>query len=215
MSLINDALKQARKASQPNPPKPPSPPNPPGQPNLSPMQPVPERPRSSAWLLPAIVIFLLLAAIFLIGWALNQRNHPNVGPTLATSAKTPDSAPPATPATPAIVAPPAAPAPVTPVTTPPVAPAASNPVAQPAVAVPPPVKPSPPSPVVPVSPTNSVTGPKLQGIFYSVSAPSAIVDGKTVQVGDSVHQYRVKAITKNLVTLIGADKQELQLSMER
>ena len=46
--------------------------------------------------------------------------------------------------------------------------------------------------------------PKLQGIFYNPSRPSAVVSGKTVYVGDRVLGFSVTAITKNAVTLSSA-----------
>ncbi len=59
MSLINDALKQARKAQPRNTPS-----------ALSPLQPVePERSSTAAWFVPVVVIILIIAAIFFIGWA--------------------------------------------------------------------------------------------------------------------------------------------------
>src|SRR5664280_2464400 len=48
----------------------------------------------------------------------------------------------------------------------------------------------------PAPPVNPPDAPRLQGIFYSPTAPSAIVDGKTVGLGDQFRQYRVKEITK-------------------
>lgn len=86
-------------------------------------------------------------------------------------------------------------------------------------------KPTPPSPVVvkrslprqievvPVV-TNAPSGsnavpvvppllpePKLQGILFDPTQPSAIVDGKTVFVGSRVGGFRVTAISKNGITL--------------
>ena len=58
MSLINDALKQARQ----NPPRHPSRPG-------SPLPPVPEPESRRAWLVPAILISLVFIVVFLIGWA--------------------------------------------------------------------------------------------------------------------------------------------------
>lgn len=42
---------------------------------------------------------------------------------------------------------------------------------------------------------------KLQGIFWRPSTPSAVVNGKTVFVGDRVETARVTAIDQNSVTL--------------
>ena len=64
----------------------------------------------------------------------------------------------------------------------------------------------PPPPVIPVL-------PKLQGIFYSSAAPSAIVDGKTVRPGDPFKQYRVKEITELAVTLMDPEGKTTKLVM--
>jgi hypothetical protein len=63
MSLINDALKRARQ-SQVNPPSA-------GGPPLRPVE--PRNNSSLAWLLPAIIIFLIVVAIFFIGLAMANR----------------------------------------------------------------------------------------------------------------------------------------------
>jgi hypothetical protein len=161
MSLINDALKQARQTpprSQPN-----SPP---------PLRPVVEESRSVAgWLVPVIVILLIVAAIFFIGWASAHRAVRSIVGT---------------------------PEPV--VITQPVE-AATSPVV-------PPHAPEPPPPL------NPPDAPELQGIFYSPTAPSAIVDGKTVRPGDQFRQYRVKEIGKFTVTLVGPDKKEIKLGLD-
>jgi len=89
MSLINDALKQAKQSQQPNPPS--------GQP---PLRPVESAPRGTAdWLLPLAVIALVVAAAFFIWLALAGHKTP--------AAKAPDVAalqPPApAPSAPAVV----------------------------------------------------------------------------------------------------------------
>ena len=53
----------------------------------------------------------------------------------------------------------------------------------------------------------------MQGIFYSAAAPTAIVDGKTVGLGDQFRQYRVKEITKQTVTLVGPDGKAVKIGM--
>ena len=65
----------------------------------------------------------------------------------------------------------------------------------------------------PPAPVNPVDAPVLQGIFYSPTMPSAIVDGKTVRPGDHFKQYRVKEISKYTVTLIDADGKTVKLGM--
>ena len=158
MSLINDALKRARQDHTPRGPQTPPPPLPPAD------EPTPV----GVWLAPAIVIFLIVAAIFFIAWALA---HHSVQ---------------------AIVTAPPDPVVVT---------------QQAAEAVLPVVPPLPPPPL------NPPDAPQLQGIFYSPTAPTAIVDGKTVSVGSHYRQYRVTEITKYTVTLVDADGKAIKLCM--
>ena len=73
MSLINDALKQARKAPPRNTPS-----------ALPPLQPMADEGSPvAAWLVPAVVIILIVAAIFFIGWAVAHH-------TVRTIVTTPD-----------------------------------------------------------------------------------------------------------------------------
>jgi hypothetical protein len=158
MSLINDALKQARKAPPRNLPA-----------ALPPLRPAADH--SSLvppWLWPSVAILLVVAAIFFIGWTAAHRSV-QAG-----------------------------------VTTP-------LPASAPVVTLPPPA-PKPPA-AEPPPPLNPPAAPKLQGIFYSPTAPSAIVDGKSVHLGDPVGEYHVKAISKFTVTLIGPDKKEIQIGL--
>jgi hypothetical protein len=160
MSLINDALKQARKTPPRNLPTTVPPPRPAADdPSFFP-----------SWLLPSLVVFLIVAAIFFIGWAVAHRN-------VRALVAEPESAGSSTQEVAAF----------------------SLPVSKPRPVEPPPINPA--------------DAPKLQGIFYSPTAPSAIVDGKTVRPGDKFGAYRVKAISKYTVTLIGPDKREFQLGM--
>ncbi|MDR3455806.1 MAG: hypothetical protein P4N60_00050 [Verrucomicrobiae bacterium] len=157
MSLINDALKQARQAPPRNPPN-----------SLPPLQPAPaESSPTAVWLVPAIIIFLVFAAIFFIGWAAAHRTVHSIV-----------TAPPDPETTQQVEV----------VSTPVVVPAPPPPAAAPDL-------------------------PKLQGIFYSPTAPSAILDGKTVRPGDKFRQYKVTAITKFTVTLIDPDKKEFKIGM--
>ncbi len=164
MSLINDALKRA----QQNPARGP-------QNDLPPLPPVRAGASAGAWLIPAIVIFLIVAAIFIIGWGVAQHSVP---PAPAAPPKFP-VAPPATVA---------APPPVAPLSAPATAPA-----------------------LVPLNPPDA---PKLQGIFYSPAASTAIVDGKTVRLGDHFLQYRVTEITRSTVTLVDLSGQAVKLGMQ-
>jgi len=158
MSLINDALKQARQAPPRNPPN-----------SLPPLQPAHHNESSptAVWLVPAVIIFLVFAAIFFIGWAAAHRTVHSI-----ITAPDPDATTQQVEVVSAPVAVPVEPAPV-------------------------------PAPDL----------PKLQGIFYSPSAPSAIMDGKTVRPGDLFKGFKVKEITKFTVILIGADKKEYTVGM--
>ena len=136
MSLINDALKQARQSQQQNPP------------SAAPRRCVRSHaaPRGVAdWILPLAVVALVGAAAFFIWLALaRHKTPPAKAPELSATQP----------------APPAPPKPV-------VAPAVSNIVA----AVP-----------------STLPLPKLQGIVYDQKS-WAIVDGKTVYVGDSIARF--------------------------
>ena len=160
MSLINDALKQARKAPPRNLPT-----------SVPPLRPgADDSSLVPAWLFPSLVILLIVAAIFFTGWAMAHRSVR----AIVAEPEPPD----ATDSAPAISLPE--------------------------------VKPHPAEPPPPLNPPEA---PKLQGIFYSPTAPSAIVDGKTVRPGDKFGEYRVKAITKYTVTLVGHDNKEIQIGM--
>lgn len=66
----------------------------------------------------------------------------------------------------------------------------------------------PPAPVaVQTPPTNAPSVPpspayKLQGIYWRPAKPSAVVNGKTVYIGDRVETARVTAIDQESVTLL-------------
>jgi len=160
MSLINDALKQARKAPPRNLPT-----------SVPPLRPAADDSSlTPAWLFPSLGILFIVAAIFFTGWAMAHRSVRAIAaepePSDATSS----------------------------------APAISVPVVK-------------PHPVEPPTALNPPATPKLQGIFYSPTTPSAILDGRTVHPGDKFGEYRVKAITKYTVTLVGHDNKEIQLGM--
>jgi hypothetical protein len=165
MSQINDALKQARQA----PPR--------SLPNvMQPLQPAADESSPPAiWLIPAIVIVLIVAAIFFIGWAAAHNTvrtiTTNPGPAATQEEDTY------------------------------AAPVAPSPTATPA------------QPQTPPPPLVLPKLPKLQGIFYSTTAPTAILDGKTVSPGDQLNNFKVKTISKYTVTLIGPDKKEYEVGM--
>jgi hypothetical protein len=96
-------------------------------------------------------------------------------------------------------------------------PAAPAPVAS-AEPVKPETPPAPAAPAVaapPATPKKAPTMPKLQGIFYSPTTPSAIVDGQTVRPGDVVGSFRVKEISTDAVTLAGPDGRIVRLGMNK
>lgn len=159
MSLINDALKQASKSPPRTAPS-----------TLPPLQPAhQENSQRAVWLVPALIIFLVFAAIFAIGWAAAHRTRV----TIQEAPPTPEQI------------------------------AAQQ--QEPEVVLAPIPEPAPPPKEL----------PRVQGIFYSPTSPSAIVDGKTVRPGDAFNEYKVKAITKFNVILIDSEKRELKLNLGR
>ncbi len=151
---------------------------------LPPLPPVAESRSPGLWLLPAIVVVLVAATIFSIAWAMARHSVQNVV---------------APPSAPVAVARPAAEIAV-PVIPPPATPPTPNPM-------PPPAPPPAPEPYHPP------LAPRLQGIFYTPTAPAAILDGKTVKPGDPFLSYRVGKITKSTVTLVDAAGKTLTLGL--
>jgi len=66
--------------------------------------------------------------------------------------------------------------------------------------------------IAPPDPAKPAT-PKLQGIFYNPSRPSAVVNGRSVSIGSTVGEFRVLAITPEFVT-ISSGSQTNVLSLE-
>lgn len=228
MSLINDALQQARKSAPRHLPS-----------TMQPLQPVAAQPAFlPAWFWTSLVTLLATGAVFFIGWAwLHRRAHhgvvqpravlaapavsttsyPLARPPAATVLAAPLTRPPAVAGTSVPVTRPSAVAATSvPLTRPPAVTAAPAPVTRaPAAAVTsvPVAKPQPTPVARSPLPLNPPGAPKLQGIFYSPTAPSAVVDGKSVRPGSEFGEYRVKAISKATVTLIGPDNREFQISL--
>jgi hypothetical protein len=175
MSLINDALKRAKQAQQENPP-----PTPPLQ--FRPVQPTQEgRPRSPQIILGAglgLIVVVALGGLLL--WAISQPRQTG----LQVEARTFTEAAAITPAVPAD--PPPAPLSIESALTPLTTPEEAMTNSLPAVAGGAPSK---------------VPELKLQGIFFNPRSPSAVVNGRTVYVGDKVSGFRVFAITPQAVTL--------------
>jgi hypothetical protein len=57
--------------------------------------------------------------------------------------------------------------------------------------------------------------PKVQGIIYDAAHPMAIVDQKTVRVGDSSGSYKVTAISRTSVTFQRADGSLTEIKIGR
>lgn len=175
MSLVNDALKRAKQA-QPNAAPPPD--LPAMRPDFSP------RPKQgNRFVLPALVGVIFLMGVLLLWQWSRSGNAPTpvrarTIPETAQSSPPPAIAPipPIAPTTPVSTPPPVPPAPATKIA------AAPAPVAAPA---PPPV------------PTY-----KLQSIFYTRKNPSAVINGKLLQIGDRIGEARVKLIEKDAVTVV-------------
>src|SRR5258706_9109767 len=184
MSLINDALKRAKQSQ--------SPAAPPSAPHLQfrPVEPGPTVRRGVGLLLPAVLALIALVGLLFV-WELAHKNgSTNPQPELvARAASTPPTAAPLAASQPSSV--------------PETAPAA------PAVAAPDPVEAAPSSvadePPVPPKPAPL----RLQGIVFNPARPSAMINGKTVFVGEKVGEFRVGAITKNSATLISGSQTNL------
>lgn len=138
---------------------------------------------SKIWLVLVVLILLIIGTILGIGWTLSRQ--------------------PLQPVQSVVVAPAATPIPVAPEEM------TSPPPAAPAGREEPPASPPPPA-LVPINPPDA---PKLQGIFYSPAAPSAIVAGKMVRVGDIFLQYRVAQITQYAVTLVESNGQAIKIGL--
>jgi hypothetical protein len=56
--------------------------------------------------------------------------------------------------------------------------------------------------------------PKLQGIFYRPTRPSAVINGKNVFIGSRVGEFKVRSITQENVTIVSATQTNV-LSLEQ
>ena len=181
MSLINDALKRA-KESQPGTTPAPEPVQP-----MKPVDPPPAPPRSHRmppYFLPSVLVVLSGACWFLVkGWETKRQaglypapitvSAREIVPALS-SVSTPAESTPATQSSNSVGS-------LKPATA-----SAANDSALPALAP----SPRPPSAF------------KLQGIFYRPSNPSAVINAKTVFIGDTIDEARIKTIDRQSVTLV-------------
>ena len=201
MSLINDALKRAREAQD--------------QAargadrdiELRPVEPGSVPTRKAGWVLPSVVT----AAVLLAGFCIYQATRPSRQDTQVQARTTPPNAPATTPVVPTV--PETTPAKgVVPTNIPATAPVpqllheqsapaippertASNSLAISATTIEAPATPSQP-PAKPVF--------RLQGIVFHPTRPSAVINGKTVFVGDKIADKRVFAIDVDTVTVAGS-----------
>ena len=129
----------------------------------------------TGWILAVAAVLFLAALGLFIGPTLFGHKASTVA--TAKTTKTAESPPP--PAAP-VAAPVTSTAPVTPAASPP--PAANPPPA-----------------------AQWEQPPRVQGIIFSATRPLAIVDGKTVNVGDRVGDFQVKQILKDSIIFLGPD----------
>jgi hypothetical protein len=213
MSLINDALKRAKEAQQQA-----ASPLTPG-PQLRPAEPLPRARQGLGLTLPVALAALALLLAFMV-WQLAQRQSPvrAMTPPPPVPQEKAEATPAAIPGDVAAAAPASVPAPVTvPAPEPASAPvAAASPT--PASAQPPPaasqtpVTPNPAPMVEPVAPKPPPL--RLQGIVFNPARPSAVINGRTVFIGDRIGEQRVLAIDRESATLAGGGQTNI-LSLEQ
>jgi hypothetical protein len=197
MSLINDALKRAQQAQdkqiqekqaqeaqsqiQIAAPR-------------APMQVAPAAPPSRLW--PLALVFLMLAVILSAGgiWYLHrEKSAPLRAAASPDSSAAPAASQASTPAHPEYVV-----QPLTPYVPPSTEPQDTGPMPAPAAS-------TPAQPAVDTTPNV-----RLEGVLYRPDKPAAIIDGRTVYVGDHVDDGNgagvVTAITPNSVTLLWEGK---------
>ena len=213
MSLINDALKRARAAQQQA--------SPPSTPNLPfrPVEAAQQGPGRGLGLgvLVSMAVVALMALLF--AWQLVQ-SLGSKGPATvkATTATVPQPAaasqPSAAPAVASAAAPSAAaqPSPARQPVSPPGAVTATAKASPPDAAAPPASPPLASAPQNEATNAAAVTPPsppkpaplRLQGIVFTPTRPSAMINGKTLFVGDKVGSLRVIAIGHDSAILAGA-----------
>jgi hypothetical protein len=185
MSLINDALKRAKQAQQENPP-----PTPPLE--FRPVEPTPETPQRTTLLVIGVSL-VLIALLGLTGMLVSFISQ-SKSVVLPVAARVMD--PPAA-ASPQTTAPEIAPEKI--VTQP------ESPATTPAYIE----RPDEPNtngyPVVAAIAEALKPAPlKLQGIFFNPQNPSAVLNSRTLYLGDRVNGFRVMAISPVAVTLVSA-----------
>lgn len=153
-------------------------PAPPG-PQFRPAEPAPAQKRGMGIWVATITVFaaIMAASILWHGWLQTSPVHATVQPKPAEGVAPTVAVPETKPPVQTVVA--STPAPITPVAV------AETPA---------------PAPVA----TASAPQLKLQAIFYSPGHSSAIINGKTVRVGDNFRGFRIAAMTQTSATLVSA-----------
>jgi hypothetical protein len=209
MSLINDALKRAQEVQEATPPVLDT------RTQYRPVEPQPSADPGRAWLPPIAAILLLTAAV--VGGVHWLRSSPKLNreaPSQAERADEADKAPAAVASTPAPTATADQPDEPTQDTAPSMA------TAQPVVAAAPEPAPVSPQPTVvepppaaatpqPVSATDPTAGLKLQAIIAHPQRPSAIVNGKSLFVGDRLGGLQLVSVTVKSVTFSGSGREHV------
>ncbi len=210
MSLINDALRRAKQAQR-------QAPTPAGSSGLQfrPVEPEVKSPSQSNLFMPGVLVLVAIVVAVLMA-QLGRKSESET--TLPSRARADSPAAVAPPAEPLAQSPPAI-SPDAPVTTAGIqnearmarAPdrntSAAQPEGQTSVVSGSGVTSSngsPPAMAAPVTnATPSAPPPKLQGIVWNPKRPSAVINGRTLFIGDRFGDFRVRSITADTLTLVG------------
>lgn len=221
MSLVNDALRRAQEAQQQAPPPPPS------KMQFRPPDATPHARHNLALLVPAaLAVVALLALFFVWQWAQEPRGaRPQearaLTPTssqIAITPQYPSTAMPEPATVSTVVGSPghssqaeARSTPVATATESLVAPSTGSPAYPPIAG---PQESAPTNSLAMTPPVSPKTPPlRLQAIVFNPKRPSALINGKTVFVGDKLESSRVVAIDQESATIVGAGKTNV-LTME-
>ena len=209
MSLINDALKRAKQVQQDSAPPPPS------NTDLRPAEHRQYARPAVGLAIPTLLGLGSVVLLFLLWQTARNSNQQTLEVKARTRSQTvaisqPSEQPVAAQNVvikdptnlPAAVSAPAAASPVT-------SPASNNAVSTAAVVV----TEAASNIVAVVAPTKPAL-PKLQVIVYSPTRPSAMINGKTLFLGDKIGDFRVRAIDQESVVLVGAGQTNI-LTLEQ
>ena len=190
MSLVNDALRRAKEVDKASPSQPPT------QLQFQPMQPQQLGRQSVGWMIPTVLVLVaLVALLFFWQWTrgrsdfVPQARALTPPPALVQPIASPQPPPPAPAPQASVAAPDPTPAPV------PLAAAApeTNSAAPTTIAA---LAAEPPKPP-PL---------RLQAIVYNPKRPSAVINGKTLFLGEKIGDARLVAIDQESATLLCGGK---------